>query len=61
MELSIKNSENKIKIENVYCVGMNYHAHAKELGNKSPEEPVIFMKSNSCLVKNETELRLEIN
>ncbi len=58
MELSIKNSEDKIKIENVYCIGMNYHDHAKELGNKSPDEPVIFMKANSCLTKNKADFIL---
>ncbi|MDH5682558.1 MAG: fumarylacetoacetate hydrolase family protein, partial [Spirochaetota bacterium] len=35
----------------VYCVGMNYAAHARELGNEPPAEPVIFLKSNSCLVR----------
>ena len=28
----------------IFCVGRNYVAHAKELGNEVPDEPVIFMK-----------------
>ena len=33
-----------------YCIGRNYAAHARELGNEVPkEEPVIFMKSSAAL------------
>jgi 2-keto-4-pentenoate hydratase/2-oxohepta-3-ene-1,7-dioic acid hydratase in catechol pathway len=28
----------------IFCVGRNYAAHAQELGNEVPDEPVIFMK-----------------
>ena len=28
----------------IFCVGRNYAAHAAELGNALPTEPVIFMK-----------------
>ena len=34
----------------IFCVGRNYGAHAKELGNDVPEEPVIFMKPKSALL-----------
>jgi 2-keto-4-pentenoate hydratase/2-oxohepta-3-ene-1,7-dioic acid hydratase in catechol pathway len=33
----------------IICIGRNYAAHAKELGNAIPEEPVIFMKPKSAL------------
>ncbi|HLG33301.1 MAG TPA: fumarylacetoacetate hydrolase family protein [Bacteroidia bacterium] len=35
------------------CVGRNYAAHAKELGNKIPEEPVIFLKPDTALLRND--------
>jgi 2-keto-4-pentenoate hydratase/2-oxohepta-3-ene-1,7-dioic acid hydratase in catechol pathway len=35
----------------IFCVGRNYVDHAKELGNEVPEEPVIFMKPPTALVK----------
>jgi hypothetical protein len=39
-----------IDVRNIYCVGRNYVDHAHELGNEAPkEEPVIFMKSSSCV------------
>lgn len=34
---------------NIFCIGRNYAAHARELGNEVPEEPVIFMKPGSAL------------
>lgn len=39
-------------MKNIWAVGRNYSAHAKELGNEVPSEPFIFLKSGSCLVKN---------
>ena len=38
----------------IFCVGRNYGAHAKELGNDVPEEPVIFMKPKSALLQANT-------
>lgn len=34
----------------VYCVGMNYEAHAAESGSTPPERPVIFMKPPNTVV-----------
>jgi acylpyruvate hydrolase len=34
----------------IFCVGRNYGAHARELKNEIPAEPVIFMKPESALV-----------
>ena len=36
----------------IICIGRNYAAHAKELGNEVPEEPVFFMKPDSSLLRN---------
>ena len=34
----------------VVCVGRNYAAHAKELGNEVPSEPLLFLKPPSAVV-----------
>jgi 2-keto-4-pentenoate hydratase/2-oxohepta-3-ene-1,7-dioic acid hydratase in catechol pathway len=34
----------------IICVGRNYAAHAKELNNKTEEEPVIFLKPETALI-----------
>ena len=35
----------------IICVGRNYGLHAKELGNEVPEEPVLFIKPDTALLK----------
>lgn len=35
----------------IICVGRNYAAHAAELKNEVPTEPVIFMKPDTALLK----------
>jgi 2-keto-4-pentenoate hydratase/2-oxohepta-3-ene-1,7-dioic acid hydratase in catechol pathway len=34
----------------IVCVGRNYAAHAKELGNETPKEPLLFLKPPSSLI-----------
>ncbi|PVX52463.1 2-keto-4-pentenoate hydratase/2-oxohepta-3-ene-1,7-dioic acid hydratase in catechol pathway [Balneicella halophila] len=36
----------------IVCIGRNYREHAKELNNPVPKEPVIFMKPDSALLRN---------
>lgn len=36
----------------IICIGRNYVAHAEELNNELPTEPVIFMKPDSALLRN---------
>jgi acylpyruvate hydrolase len=35
----------------IFCVGRNYSEHAKELGNAVPENPVIFSKPDTAILK----------
>jgi 2-keto-4-pentenoate hydratase/2-oxohepta-3-ene-1,7-dioic acid hydratase in catechol pathway len=34
----------------IVCVGRNYKEHAAELGNKMPEEPLLFLKAPSAVI-----------
>jgi len=36
----------------IICIGRNYAKHAKELGNKVPTKPLVFMKPGSALLVN---------
>jgi len=36
----------------IICIGRNYAKHAKELGNKIPTKPLVFMKPGSALLVN---------
>jgi 2-keto-4-pentenoate hydratase/2-oxohepta-3-ene-1,7-dioic acid hydratase in catechol pathway len=35
----------------IFCIGRNYAEHAKELQNEVPENPVVFMKPATALLK----------
>lgn len=41
----------------IVCVGRNYRAHAAELGNEVPKEPLIFFKPPSSLIATGEEIR----
>jgi 2-keto-4-pentenoate hydratase/2-oxohepta-3-ene-1,7-dioic acid hydratase in catechol pathway len=36
----------------IICIGRNYAEHIEELGNERPEHPIIFMKPDTALLKN---------
>ncbi|SHJ92132.1 2-keto-4-pentenoate hydratase/2-oxohepta-3-ene-1,7-dioic acid hydratase (catechol pathway) [Tangfeifania diversioriginum] len=36
----------------IICIGRNYVAHAQELNNDVPDQPVFFMKPDSALLRN---------
>jgi 5-carboxymethyl-2-hydroxymuconate isomerase len=55
-EILIKNSSKKIQVGKIVCVGRNYVAHAKELGNEVPKFPIIFLKPASNLIFDEEEI-----
>jgi 2-keto-4-pentenoate hydratase/2-oxohepta-3-ene-1,7-dioic acid hydratase in catechol pathway len=42
----------------IVCVGRNYAAHARELGNDVPREPLIFLKPPSSLIGAGAPIRL---
>ena len=39
-----------LPVGKVVCVGRNYAAHAKELNNPVPAEPVLFIKPATAVV-----------
>jgi 2-keto-4-pentenoate hydratase/2-oxohepta-3-ene-1,7-dioic acid hydratase in catechol pathway len=48
----------KITPSKIVCVGRNYAAHAKELGNAVPKEPLLFLKPPSSLIRSGESIRL---
>jgi len=36
----------------IFAIGRNYAEHIKELNNERPEEPVIFTKPDTALIRN---------
>ena len=42
----------------IVCVGRNYAAHARELGNEVPAQPLLFLKPPSSLIRDGAPIRL---
>ena len=42
----------------IVCVGRNYREHAAELGNKMPDEPLLFLKAPSAVIGPEERIEL---
>ena len=42
----------------IVCVGRNYLEHAAELGNKMPDEPLLFLKAPSAIIASEDRIEL---
>ncbi len=42
----------------IVCIGRNYRAHAAEMGNEVPTEPLIFLKPPSSLIADGEPIRL---
>ena len=38
-----------VKPVNIFCIGLNYGEHAKEIGMKLPSYPVVFMKPTTAI------------
>lgn len=47
-----------MNIRNIWAIGRNYGAHAKELGNALPEKPLVFLKAGSCALASDETLVL---
>ena len=41
-----------LHIGKIVCIGRNYAEHIKELGNETPERPIIFMKPSTAVIDN---------
>ncbi|MEG8990621.1 fumarylacetoacetate hydrolase family protein [Ignavibacteria bacterium 4148-Me] len=48
--IKFRNYSEQVPIGKIVCIGRNYAAHAKELGNEVPEFPVIFLKAASNVI-----------
>jgi len=47
-----------IRPSKIVCVGRNYREHAAELGNKMPDDPLLFLKAPSAIISSGGEIVL---
>lgn len=45
-------NDSKLTEMNIYAIGRNYVAHIEELNNERPDEPVIFTKPDTAILRN---------
>ncbi len=48
--VQLSGAEKTYRVGKILCVTRNYRAHAAELGNKSPTQPVFFLKPASSII-----------
>lgn len=48
--VAVKETGKQFTVGKILCIGRNYAEHIKELGNETPETPVIFMKPATALI-----------
>ena len=51
-------TQGRIPVRTVFGIGRNYAAHARELGNFAPREPVVFLKAAGSLLPDGGVIRL---
>lgn len=49
--ITLKGQPAPITVGKIICLARNYVAHAQELGNEVPSEPVLFIKPASSIIK----------
>lgn len=47
-----------VPVHTIFCIGRNFAAHARELGNPVPESPVVFIKPETTIVHDGETVRL---
>lgn len=50
--------DRKLEASRIFCVGKNYRKHIQELQDEDPDQPVIFMKPVSCIIRPEEKIKL---
>ena len=50
--VAVYGTEERFPVRRIYCVGRNYAAHAREMGNDERDPPFFFMKPADAVVEN---------
>lgn len=58
MPVTVQLENETYEARRIFCIGRNYAAHAAELGNEIPSEPVVFMKPATAIVPTGEIIRL---
>ncbi|WP_305044149.1 fumarylacetoacetate hydrolase family protein [Geoalkalibacter sp.] len=51
ISVRLQGSSRNFTVGKIVCLGRNYAEHIRELGNETPEEPVVFLKPATSLIR----------
>src|SRR5262245_29181857 len=54
--VEVKGTGNRFPVRRIFCVGRNYAAHAREMGNDDREPPFFFTKPADAVVANHSSI-----
>ena len=54
--VEVKGTGNRFPVRRIFCVGRNYAAHAREMGNDDREPPFFFTKPADAVVANNSQV-----
>jgi fumarylpyruvate hydrolase len=52
--IAVAGSEQRFPVHRIYCVGQNYRAHAREMGDTGREPPFFFAKPADAVIQDRT-------
>lgn len=58
MKITLPDSDRALSIGKLLCIGRNYAEHADEMGGDVPEEPMVFLKPASAVIRDGGTVRL---
>src|SRR5215475_5830002 len=54
--VEVRGTRDRFPVRRIYCVGRNYAAHAREMGNDDREPPFFFTKPADAVVANNSSI-----
>ncbi|MFB6097995.1 MAG: fumarylacetoacetate hydrolase family protein, partial [Salinibacter sp.] len=51
MKIALPNRSTPVHVGKLLCIGRNYADHAAEMDREVPDEPMVFLKPPSALVR----------
>jgi 2-keto-4-pentenoate hydratase/2-oxohepta-3-ene-1,7-dioic acid hydratase in catechol pathway len=58
MKITVPNSRQSLPVGKLLCIGRNYAEHADEMESDVPDEPMVFLKPASAIIRSGGKVRL---
>lgn len=58
MKITLPNTNRTLPVGKLLCIGRNYADHAAEMQREVPEEPMVFLKPATALIRNDEQVEL---